>query len=240
MAELPQGVQIKASQQVHETGYEGWCCRIPEEEGWFEGRGKKKKIQEVGGAIRKPRKKSPQKKQEIEEALEKTMQGGAIRKPRKRSPKKKQEIDEALEKTMQGGAIRKPRKRSPKKKQDIEEALDRKMQGGKIKFHDPIHKYVHPRLSGRGGRFDSPFVREKMHQLMSAYHPSIFHSYLSGRVQDVPSDPHYDFGGAPQRVRHDPRPTVVDSGGSMRALTHSENGFLQSFDSTFYSHSEIV
>ena len=213
MAELPQGVQIKASQQVHETGYEGWCCRIPEEEGWFEGRGKKKKIKEVGGAIRKPR---------------------------KRSPKKQEEIEEALEKTMQGGAIRKPKKRSPKKKQDIEEALDRKMQGGKIKFHDPIHKYVHPRLSGRGGRFDSPFVREKMHQLMSAYHPSIFHSYLSGRVQDVPSDPHYDFGGAPQRVRHDPRPTVVDSGGSMRALTHSENGFLQSFDSTFYSHSEIV
>ena len=213
MAELPQGVQSKTSQQVHETGYERWCCWIPEEEGGFEGRGKKKKIQEVGGAIRKPR---------------------------KRSPKKKQEIDEALEKTMQGGAIRKPRKRSPKKKQDIEEALDRKMQGGKIKFHDPIHKYVHPRLSGRGGRFDSPFVREKMHQLMSAYHPSIFHSYLSGRVQDVPSDPHYDFGGTPQRVRHDPRPTVVDSGGSMRALTHSENGFLQSFDSTFYSHSEIV
>ena len=166
--------------------------------------------------------------------------GGAIRKPQKRSPKKNQEIEEAIEKTMQGGAIRKPKKRSPKKNQEIEEALDRKMQGGKIRFHDAIHKYVHPRLSGRGGRFDSPFVREKMHQLMSAYHPSIFQSYLAGKVHDIPSDPHYEFGGVPQRVRYDPRPTVVDTGGSMNALTHSENGFLQSFDSTFYSHSEIV
>ena len=141
---------------------------------------------------------------------------------------------------MQGGAIRKPKKRSPKKNQKIEEALDRKMQGGKIRYHDAIHKYVHSRLSGRGGRFDPPFVREKMHQMMSAYHPSIFHSYLAGKVHDIPSDPHYKFGGVPQRVRYDPRPTVVDTGGSMNALTHSENGYLQSYDSTFYSHSEIV
>ena len=141
---------------------------------------------------------------------------------------------------MQGGAIRQPKKRSPKKKQAIEEALNKKMQGGKMRFHDPIHKYVHPRLSGRGGRFDSPSVREKMHQLMSSYHPAVFQSYLAGRVHDIPSNSHYDFGGPPERVRHDPRPTVVDTGGSMRALTHSENGLLQSFDSTFYNHSEIV
>lgn len=141
---------------------------------------------------------------------------------------------------MQGGSIRKPKKKSPKKNPAVEEALNQKMQGGRVRFHDPIHKYVHGRLSGKGGRFDPPFVREKMHQMMSAYHPSIFQSYLSGRVHDLPKDPHYEFGGHPQRVRHDPRPTVVNSGGSMRALTHSENGFLQSYDSTFYSHAEIV
>jgi len=169
------------------------------------------------------------------------MKGGAIRKPKKRSPKKDPAIQEAIAKKFEGGAIRNPKKKkSQKKPEPYEEALAKKMQGGKLRFHDATHKYLHQNLSGRGGRLDKPFVREKMHQLMSHYHPSLFQSYLSGKVRDIPSDPQYALGGPPRPTRRDPRPTVVDSGGSMSSLTHSENGLLQAYDSTFYSHYELV
>jgi len=166
--------------------------------------------------------------------------GGKVLKPRKRSPKRTQKIEEALAKKMQGGKISKPKKRSPKKNLPVQEAIQKKMQGGKIKFHDPIHRHLHKNLSGRGGRFDPPFVRQKMHQMLSAYHPSVFHSYMSGKPQDIPQDSHYAPGKPIQPVRADPRPTIIDYGGSLNALTHSENGLLQSFDSTFHSHLEIV
>ena len=70
---------------------------------------------------------------------------------------------------MQGGRIAKPKKRSPKKDQKVREAIQKKIQGGKLRFHDPIHRHLHKNLSGRGGRFDPPFVRQKMHQMLSAY-----------------------------------------------------------------------
>jgi hypothetical protein len=168
------------------------------------------------------------------------MQGGAIRKVKKRSPKKDPKIEEALAAKMQGGAIRKVRKKSPKKNPKIEEALAAKMQGGKIKYHDVMHKYLHKNLSGRGGHLDSPFVREKMHQLMSSYHPALFQSYITGKVRDIPSDPQYALGGALRPTRRDPRPTVVNWGGSMRPISHSENGVLQAFDSTFHNYVELV
>ena len=176
---------------------------------------------------------------EVEDKLDE--EGGKIIKPKKRSPKRSPTIQAAIAETMKGGKIEKPKKRSPKKDQKIEEAIQTKMQsGGKLKFHDPIHRHLHKNLSGRGGRFDPPFVRQKMHQMMSAYHPSIFHSYMSGKPQDIPQDNHYAPGRPIQRVRKDPRPTIVDMGGSLNALTHSENGLLQSFDSTFHSYLEIV
>jgi hypothetical protein len=187
--------------------------------------------------------------EKVGEAIQEKMKGGAIRKVKKRSPKKDIKIEEALATKMQsGGAIRKPKKKSPRKNPKVEEAIAAKMQGGKLdshrssglRFHDATHKYLHQKLSGRGGHIDTPFVREKMHQLMSAYHPSLFQSYLSGKVRDVPSDPHHALGGPPRPTRRDPRPTVVDTGGSMAALTHSENGILQAFDSTFYNHFELV
>jgi len=175
----------------------------------------------------------------VSEAINTTM-GGAIRKARKKSPKKNLKVEEAIEKKMQGGAIRKAKKKSPQKNPKVEEALEKKMQGGKLRFHDATHKYLHQSLSGRGGRFDPPFVREKMHQLMSRYHPTVFQSYLTGSVKDLPQDQQYHLGSKVQPVRRDPRPTVVDTGGSMNALTHSENGSLQAFDSTFYSHYQLV
>ena len=167
-------------------------------------------------------------------------QGGSILKVKKRPIKKRPKVDEALQKQMQGGAILKSKKRSPKKKPKVDEALEKQMQGGKMKYHDRMHKHLHKNLTGRGGRFDSQFVREKMHQLMSSYHPSVFNSYLSGKVKDIPANRHYEPGQKPMPTRPDPRPTIVDTGGSMRGLTHSENGRLQSFDNTFYTHLEIV
>jgi len=175
---------------------------------------------------------------EKEEKLDE--EGGKIVKTRKRSPKRAPRVEEAIAKSMQGGRITKSRKRSPKKNQKVQEAIQKKMQGGKIRFHDPIHRHLHKNLSGRGGSFDPPFVRQKMHQMLSAYHPSIFHSYMTGKAHDIPQDPHYAPGAPITKVRPDPRPTVVDFGGSLNALTHSENGYLQSFDSTFHSHIEIV
>ena len=148
----------------------------------------------------------------------------------------------------EGGKLspKKIRKKSPRKETQVSEALEKTMQGGKLekkklRFHDPIHKYLHKNLTGRGGKFDSPFVRKKMTELMNSYHPSVFHSYMRSRVHQLPSVDHYDPGQVLQKqTRVDPRPTVVDMGGSLSALTHSENGFLQSYDAGFYHFAELV
>ena len=187
----------------------------------------------------KPSDTGPELDEKVEEAL--ATQGGAIRKPRKKkSPKKAPKVEEALAASMQGGAIKKPKKKSPKKEPKVEEALAASMQGGKLRFHDPMHKYLHGELSGRGGRLDTPFVRQKMHDLMSRYHPSILQSYLAGKVRDLPQDPHWDLGAPPQQTRPDPRPTFVDHGGSLNRLTHSENGILQAHDSRWHPQFELV
>lgn len=175
-------------------------------------------------------------------AAEESLQGGAIRKPKK---KKKEyldpKVDEALEKQAQGGAIRKPKKkkkeyRDPK----VDEALEKQAQGGRIKFFDPIHKHLHTSLSGKGGRLDPPYVRKKMHELMSAYHPSVFQSYMRGRFHDLPQHRSDHPGRKIRPTRPDPRPTVVDTGGSLQALHQSENGYLTSVDTNFYHHLEMI
>ena len=94
-------------------------------------------------------------------------------------------------------------------------------------------------LSGKGGRLDDPYVRSKMMELMSSYHPSVLNSYVKGRYHDLPQDAHYHPAPKTKR-REDPGATVVDMGGSLSALTHSENGLLRSHDSRFYPHFEIV
>jgi hypothetical protein len=180
----------------------------------------------------------------VAEAMKETFKGGSItKKTRKRSPKKPpQKVSEALAATMQGGAIIKPKKRSPKKPPPkVGDALAASMQGGKLKYHDVVHKHLNNTLTGRGGRFDSAWAREKIHQVMSNYHPSLFQTYLSGKVRDIPQDRQYHSGGPIGPVRrNDVRPSVVDLGGSLRSITHSENGFLQSHDSTFYNNFELI
>ena len=135
-----------------------------------------------------------------------------------------------------GGAIVKPKKRSPKKQPKIEQAIQRTMQ-----FHDSTHKYLHQNLTGRGGRFDKAHVRERMHDLMKRFDPEIFHSYLSGKVRMRPTNFHDRVGKQlkPQ-IMKDPEATIRDFGGSLKSLSHSENGLLVSHDSTFYHHVELV
>ena len=107
--------------------------------------------------------------------------GGAIKKPRKKSPKRDEKIEEALQKKNEGGAIRKPRKKSPKRDEKIEEALHKKYEGGAIrkpkKYHSKHHKYLMEKLTGRGGRLDSPQCRNMMHHVFKNYPPEYFQTY---------------------------------------------------------------
>ena len=147
---------------------------------------------------------------------------------------------------MQGGAIRKVKtkaKRKSPKKEKIEQALAMTMQGGKLskrKYYDAHHKYLSQKLTGKGGHLDSPYCREKMHSLMSKYHPSLFQSYLSGKVRDIPHDQQYHLDLPQMPTLKDRRPHVVDYGGSLAGLTHRENGLLMAHDSSFHKHLQLI
>ena len=152
-------------------------------------------------------------------------------------------INLELYKTFAGGKIDKVKKREKKKDAKVEEAINTTFTGGKIKkkFHNRLHKHLHENLTGKGGRFDSPFVRKKMHELMTKHgHPKIFQSYITGRYNNFHEDPSDTLHGPPKPVRRDSIAHVIDTGGSLKKLTHSEGGFLQSYDSKWYSHVEIV
>ena len=174
-------------------------------------------------------------------------EGGAIAKPRAKKKKKEDpKVEEALrtQASQMGGAIRKPilkKRKKDERDSKVEEALDAQasQMGGKL-FHNPTHKYLWGKLSGRGGGFDSPFCREKMHQLMSRYLPSLFNSYLTGKVKRLVPDYHERPHPPPRPQREEKRPTFVDRGGSLRSVTHSENGLLQSFDSNFHHYLQLV
>jgi len=167
--------------------------------------------------------------------------GGAIKKARKRSPRKNEKIQQALAAQAQvGGAIKKARKRSPRKNEKIQQALAAQAQvGGRLKFHDAKHKYLYQKLTGRGGRKDSPQCRSMMHSIMSKYHPSIWQSYIAGGVKDHPTL-HPDHDQPPLPRKRDIRPHVVETGGSLNAITHSEDGYLTSHNAEFHPFYEIV
>ena len=140
-----------------------------------------------------------------------------------------------------GGAIKEPKTKLKKKDPKIEEAIEAqsKQMGGKL-FYSPTHKYLHEKLSGRGGRLDTAFCREKMHQLMSRYHPSLFQSYLTGRVPE--RTPSYHERSHPTPKFQKPRLTraLIDTGGSLNGISHSENGLLQAFDLTFHHFVQLI
>lgn len=164
-------------------------------------------------------------------------EGGSIRKPKKKSPKRNEKIEQALA-TQVGGAIRKPKKKSPKRNEKIEQALATRV-GGQIKFHDRRHKYLYHKLSGRGGRLDSAQCRSMMHGIMKNYDPVLFQSYLNGRVMDRPKFKH-DHPIVTPKPKRGARADVIDHGGSLNSITHSENGFLVSHNSEFHNYLEIV
>jgi len=158
-----------------------------------------------------------------------------------------------------GGAIKDPKVKRKKKDPKIEEAIRTQSErmGGKlprrstrptgalprstpVMFYSPTHKYLYNKLSGRGGRLDTAFCREKMHQLMSRYHPSLFQTYLTGKVND-PQPLYHEHNHPNPRPQPKPRrPTLVDMGGSLNGISHSENGLLQAYDSTFHHYLELI
>ena len=166
--------------------------------------------------------------------------GGAIsRKARRRSPKRDEKIEQALA-TKVGGAIsKKARRRSPKRDEKIEQALATKV-GGSIKFHDKTHKYMINNLSGHGARRDSVRCRSMMHNIMSKYDPSLWNSYLAGRVRDQARFENDHLQTTPKPVRADARADIVETGGSLNRISHSENGFLTAHNSEFHHYIEIV
>ena len=164
--------------------------------------------------------------------------GGAILKPRKKSPKRNEKIEQALA-TKVGGAIVKPRKKSPKKDEKIQQALATKVGGG-LKFHDYTHKYMYKKLTGKGAKHDSAQCRGMMHTIMSKYHPSLWNSYLQGKVVDLPrfENDHLQSTAAP--TRRDARADVIEHGGSLNPISHSENGFLAAHNFEFHHMVQIV
>ena len=164
--------------------------------------------------------------------------GGAIVKPRKKSPKKDDKIQQALA-TRVGGAIRKVRKKSPKKDEKILQALATKVGGG-LKFYDKNHRYMHGKLSGYGAKRDSAQCRTHMYSIMKNYHPNLWNSYIAGRVRDLPKFENDHLQTTAKSSRPDSRADVVDSGGSLNPLSHSENGFLTAHNSEFHNFYEIV
>jgi len=174
----------------------------------------------TGGAISKPRVKLEEKTKKdlkIMEALA-TQKGGAISKPRvkiKEKTKKDLKIMEALA-TQKGGAISKPKR-----------------------FHDFRHKYLYNKLSGKGGALDSRECHDAMHSIMSRYHPSIYNSYVAGKVVDLPRfDQDHEI--KTKRSRADPTAHIIDYGGSLNAISHSENGYLTHHNPEFHNFVHIV
>jgi len=173
-------------------------------------------------------------------------EGGAIVNPILKKKKKDPKIEEALyaQARQMGGAIKNPILKKKKRDPKIQEALNAQasqMGGGfRQPFHSPTHKYLHEKVSGRGGAFDTPFVRQKMHQLMSRHHPAFFQTYATGRVTHLKDEWHDKWHPPPKPQPAEKRPTFVDMGGSLRSVSHSENGLLQSFDSTFHHHLELI
>ena len=164
-------------------------------------------------------------------------EGGAIRNPKKKEPDRDEKIMQALA-VYKGGAIRKPKKKEPKRNEKIMQALATH-KGGGIKFHDRGHKYLYNNLSGKGGRLDSAMCRKMMHNIMSKYDPTLFQSYLRGKVMDLPRFDH-DHPIRTKRATVDSHADVIDHGGSLNSITHSENGILRSHNAEFHHYFEII
>jgi len=143
-----------------------------------------------------------------------------------------------------GGRIKKPRKKKEEVDPKIQEALQKQL-GGRVrrskKYHSKEHQYLMEKLTGRGGALDSAECRRQMYHIMKKYPSNIWHTYMNSKVTDnsIPfMNDHHTEGRKPRFA--DPRAHVISTGGSLRPITHSENGFLLAHDSRFYGTSTEI
>ena len=87
-------------------------------------------------------------------------------------------------------------------------------------------------LSGRGMAHDPPHIREAMFNAF-AQHPEVLSTYIQGQVAN-PTYTDLVGKGADTQADH------IDYGGSLSALSHSENGYLVAHDSEFPHEFHII
>ena len=136
----------------------------------------------------------------------------------------------------EGGAIRKPGI-----KQTVTDVRRIQMQN-RLMTEDPYdtdtdtedeeagaYSHLGGQLSGRGMAYDPPHVAQAMIKSFQAY-PEILAAYTQGRVSNPPAA---RLDGFQQFAARDSGASVIDYGGSIDGLTHSENGYLVAHDSSF-------
>jgi len=196
-------------------------CKLqiqPGNEGW-------KEIIPEGSGIRRYRTEEEETSGKKKSLIE---SGGAIKEARVKNKEKtltELKVEQALAADSQkGGKIVRPRmKRSGPSKR---------------RYHDFRHKYFMENLTGKGGRLDSRECNEAMHHIMSGFHPSIYNSYLKGKVVDLPRFDH-DHPIRTKASRSDPIPHIIDRGGSIKGHSHSQNGLLMPHHGVFFHNTEF-
>ena len=137
-----------------------------------------------------------------------------------------------------GGAIRAPkaatttidRKRAAFTKALYNEPSD-SYQDSFSDVESRMYSHYGGQMSGKGARFDPPHVRQFVHNTLKQY-PRVLAAYNRGTVINPPvRTVHHKSGSTPG-------PDIVDFGGSLHPLSHSENGRLVSFDNGATSHSQ--
>ena len=166
-------------------------------------------------------------------------EGGAIKEARVKKKEKtltELKVEQALAVDAQkGGAIVKPTSFVSSTK-----GTRMKRSGtSKRRYHDFRHKYFMENLSGKGGRLDSRECNEAMHHIMSNFHPSIYNSYMKGKVVDLPRFDHDHPIRTKASRRADPIPHVIDRGGSLKGHSHSQNGLLMPYHGVFFHNTEF-
>ena len=137
-----------------------------------------------------------------------------------------------------GGAIQDPTLvpvRPPAGLKDIiyEEDIDEEDTDDGELFDEEAGAYSHygGSLSGLGSAHDDSATVRAMMQTF-ANHPEVLHTYVQGRVPN----PQQMVPHLTQRVHTRGRgsgASIVDYGGSLNGITHSENGYLVSHDPSF-------
>ena len=169
--------------------------------------------------------------------------------PRRRVKKKaKVEASREEEETDMGGAIR-----NPKGKETVTDVRRIEMEE-RLMPEDEMYKYADTtdtdsedeetgayshlggRLSGRGMAYDDPDVAHAMIKTFQGY-PEILHAYTSGRIARPET---HELDGFQTFASRDAGASVIDYGGSLPGISHSENGQLFAHDSAFPHEFHII